>query len=72
MARCLIGCGSNRGRRREQIDRAVELLRFMPGVSVRAVSHYRETAPVGGPAGQQAFLIGWNHHQGKGLGPSQG
>jgi len=58
MARCLIGCGSNRGRRREQIDRAVELLRFMPGVSVRAVSHYRETAPVGGPAGQQAFLNG--------------
>ena len=30
----------------------------MPGVSVGAVSHYRETAPVGGPPGQQSFLNG--------------
>ncbi|MFN9368722.1 MAG: 2-amino-4-hydroxy-6-hydroxymethyldihydropteridine diphosphokinase [Planctomycetia bacterium] len=58
MARCLIGCGSNLGRRREQLDRAVELLRFMPGVSVLAVSRYRETRPVGGPAGQPPFLNG--------------
>mgnify|MGYP006275672203 CR=1 FL=1 len=58
MARCLIACGSNRGRRREQLDRAVELLRAMPGMAVRAVSHYRETAPVGGPPGQQPFLNG--------------
>ena len=56
MARCLIGCGSNLGQRREQLDRAVELLRFMPGVRVLAVSRYRETRPVGGPAGQSAFL----------------
>ena len=58
MARCLIGCGSNLGRRREQLDRAVELLRFMPGVTLTAVSRYRETRPVGGPAGQGAFLNG--------------
>jgi 2-amino-4-hydroxy-6-hydroxymethyldihydropteridine diphosphokinase len=58
MARCLIGCGSNRGPRREQLDRAVELLRAMPGVTVRAVSHYSETTPVGGPPGQQSFLNG--------------
>lgn len=58
MARCLIGCGSNRGDRREQLDQAVELLRFMPGVSLVAVSRYRETRPVGGPAGQGAFLNG--------------
>jgi len=58
MARCLIGCCSNRGQRREQLDRALELLRFMPGVAVRAVSRYRETRPVGGPAGQSAFLNG--------------
>jgi 2-amino-4-hydroxy-6-hydroxymethyldihydropteridine diphosphokinase len=56
MARCLIGCGSNLGRRREQLDRAIELLRFMPGVAVQAVSRYRETAAVGGPPGQDAFL----------------
>lgn len=58
MARCLIGCGSNLGRRREQLDRAVELLRFMPGVSVVAVSRYRETLPIGGPDGQPPFLNG--------------
>lgn len=58
MARCLIGCGSNLGRRREQLDRAVELLRFMPGVRMLAVSRYRETRPVGGPAGQEAYLNG--------------
>ena len=56
MARCLIGCGSNLGRRREQLDRAIELLRFMPGVEMKAVSRYRETSAVGGPPAQQAFL----------------
>lgn len=58
MARCLIGCGSNLGRRREQLDRAVELLRFMPGVALLAVSRFRETTPVGGPAGQDPYLNG--------------
>jgi 2-amino-4-hydroxy-6-hydroxymethyldihydropteridine diphosphokinase len=58
MARCLIGCGSNLGRRREQLDRAIELLRFMPGVEMRAVSRFRETVPVGGPPLQDPFLNG--------------
>lgn len=58
MARCLIGCGSNLGKRREQLDRALELLRFMPGVTFLASSRYRETPPVGGPAGQGPFLNG--------------
>ncbi len=58
MARCLIGCGSNLGKRREQLDRALELLRFMPGVTFLAASRYRETPPVGGPSGQGSFLNG--------------
>ena len=58
MARCLVGCGSNLGRRREQLDRAVELLRFMPGVRMLAVSRFRETRPVGGPVGQSPYLNG--------------
>jgi 2-amino-4-hydroxy-6-hydroxymethyldihydropteridine diphosphokinase len=58
MARCLIGCGSNVGQRREQLDRAVELLRFMPGVSLVSVSRYRETRPIGGPPSQPPFLNG--------------
>jgi 2-amino-4-hydroxy-6-hydroxymethyldihydropteridine diphosphokinase len=58
MARCLIGCGSNLGRRRQQLDRAIELLRFMPGVTLLEVSRFRETVPIGGPPGQDAFLNG--------------
>lgn len=58
MARCLIGCGSNLGSRRQQLDRALELLRFMPGVELLAVSRFRETRPIGGPGLQGAFLNG--------------
>jgi 2-amino-4-hydroxy-6-hydroxymethyldihydropteridine diphosphokinase len=56
MARCLIGCGSNVGSRHDFLDRALELLRFMPGVAVTAVSRYRDTRPIGGPPDQDAFL----------------
>jgi len=56
MAQCLIGCGSNQGLRREQLDGAVELLRFMPGVTLQKVSRLRETRPIGGPVGQAPFL----------------
>lgn len=52
----LIGLGSNLGDRRAHLDRAVAALAETPGVSVRAVSSYHETAPAGGPAGQGAFL----------------
>ena len=58
MARCLIGCGSNLGRRREQLDRAIELVRFMPGITLVSVSRFLETAPIGGPPGQGSFLNG--------------
>jgi 2-amino-4-hydroxy-6-hydroxymethyldihydropteridine diphosphokinase len=58
MARCLIGCGSNLGQRREQLDRALELLGFMPGVELVAVSRFHETRPVGGPGDQGAYLNG--------------
>ena len=58
MACCLIGCGSNQGARREQLDRAVELLGVMPGITMRAVSRHRETRPIGGPPDQAPFLNG--------------
>lgn len=58
MARCLIGCGSNLGPRRDLLDRAIELLRFMPGVTVLQTSHFHESKAVGGPADQPAFLNG--------------
>ncbi|MEO1990749.1 MAG: 2-amino-4-hydroxy-6-hydroxymethyldihydropteridine diphosphokinase [Pirellulales bacterium] len=58
MAKCLIGCGSNIGPRREQLDRAIEFLRYMPGVALQKVSHWKETVPIGGPPGQESFLNG--------------
>jgi 2-amino-4-hydroxy-6-hydroxymethyldihydropteridine diphosphokinase len=36
----------------------MELLRFMPGVTLVSVSRYRETRPIGGPPGQGVFLNG--------------
>jgi 2-amino-4-hydroxy-6-hydroxymethyldihydropteridine diphosphokinase len=52
----LIALGSNMGDRRDQLDRAVTALASTTGIDVRAVSAYHETAPVGGPGGQGAFL----------------
>lgn len=58
MARCLVAFGSNLGERRDHLDRAVELLGFMPGIQLLEVSRYHETVPIGGPAGQPPFLNG--------------
>lgn len=54
--RCLIGCGANLGCRREQLDQAIDILRFMPGINLLEVSRFIETRPIGGPPGQPAFL----------------
>jgi 2-amino-4-hydroxy-6-hydroxymethyldihydropteridine diphosphokinase len=51
-----IALGSNLGDRREYLDRALQALRETAGIAVSKVSAYYETAPVGGPPGQGAFL----------------
>ncbi len=51
-----IGLGSNLGDRKGTLDRRVGLLAAMNGIVVHRVSSYRETAPVGGPAGQGPYL----------------
>ncbi len=56
MATALLGLGSNLGDRAAALDRAVELLRAQPLVSLSAVSSYRISKPAGGPAGQDEFL----------------
>ena len=56
VARCLIGCGANIGARREQLDQAIDMLRFMPGIQLMHVSQFLETNPVGGPPGQPPYL----------------
>ena len=52
----LIGLGSNLGDRLALLDAAVASLRETPGITIRAVSSFHETTPVGGPIGQGAFL----------------
>ena len=54
--RVLLGLGSNLGDRQRHLDGALAALAATPGVTVRAVSAYRETPPVGGPSGQGAYL----------------
>jgi len=51
-----IGLGSNLGDRRANTDAAVAALRADRGVASVELSSVRETAPVGGPAGQAQFL----------------
>jgi 2-amino-4-hydroxy-6-hydroxymethyldihydropteridine diphosphokinase len=51
-----IALGSNLGDRRATLTRALELLAEADGVRVSAVSEMIETAPVGGPGGQGAYL----------------
>jgi 2-amino-4-hydroxy-6-hydroxymethyldihydropteridine diphosphokinase len=45
--RAYVGVGANLGDRRATIERAIELLRAVPGVEVLAVSSLRETDPIG-------------------------
>jgi 3-oxoacyl-[acyl-carrier protein] reductase len=56
MSRAFLALGSNLGDRQANLDRAILRLRAEPGIYVRHVSSYYETAPVGGPAGQGAYL----------------
>ena len=52
----MIGLGSNLGDRRAHLEYATAALAETPGIVVLAVSSYHQTAPVGGPGGQGAFL----------------
>jgi 2-amino-4-hydroxy-6-hydroxymethyldihydropteridine diphosphokinase len=56
MRQAYIAIGGNLGDRRATLDRAIETLRRTPGVRVLDVSAFHETAPVGGPPGQGAYL----------------
>ena len=56
MPRVYLALGSNLGDRQRFLDEAVRRLRAVPGLTIRRVSPYYETAPVGGPAGSGAYL----------------
>ncbi len=53
-----LAIGANLGVRAATLDAAVRRLRAEPGLRVVAVSRWFETAPVGGPGGQPAYLNG--------------
>ncbi|MAF67016.1 MAG: 2-amino-4-hydroxy-6-hydroxymethyldihydropteridine diphosphokinase [Planctomycetes bacterium] len=53
-----VALGSNLGDRRAHLERAVVALGDVTGTRVVRVSRWIETAPVGGPPGQPAFLNG--------------
>ncbi|REK07514.1 MAG: 2-amino-4-hydroxy-6-hydroxymethyldihydropteridine diphosphokinase [Planctomycetota bacterium] len=56
MPRTLIACGANLGDRKQTLTRAIELLAADPSIGALASSGFHETAPVGGPSDQPAFL----------------
>lgn len=56
MSRAYLALGSNLGDRQAHLDRAVYRLRAEPGITLRRISSYYETAPVGGPSGQSPYL----------------
>jgi 2-amino-4-hydroxy-6-hydroxymethyldihydropteridine diphosphokinase len=58
MALALIALGSNLGDRQQHLEAALTALRNRSDVQVEAVSRWWETAPVGGPPGQEAYLNG--------------
>jgi 2-amino-4-hydroxy-6-hydroxymethyldihydropteridine diphosphokinase len=56
MPRALVALGANLGDRRHALRRAVELLGAEGANTGMAASRFYETAPIGGPSGQGAFL----------------
>ena len=58
MPRCLIALGANLGDRAKTLALAIERLEATEGIAVLARSPWLETAPVGGPGEQPAFLNG--------------
>ena len=57
MARAFVGVGSNLGDRETLLNEAVAALRGLPKTEVRAISSFRDTAPVG-IVDQPRFLNG--------------
>ena len=51
-----IALGSNLGDRRATLEGAIAALAGTRGISVRKVSSFHETEPVGGPSGQGLYL----------------
>lgn len=53
---CFLGIGSNLGERRKYIKLAIKRIGSLKNTKVLKISSIIETAPVGGPLGQNKFL----------------
>lgn len=51
-----IAMGSNLGSKGQTLRAALDQLRNTPGITLKRVSSFRETAPLGGPADQPNYL----------------
>lgn len=58
MTQCLLGLGSNLGDRQQTLRQATSRVANLDGCQLIAHSRWHETAPIGGPSGQGAFLNG--------------
>ena len=58
MARSLLALGSNLGNRSQLLREACHAIGRLPQTQLLSRSRWHETAPIGGPAGQQPFLNG--------------
>src|SRR5687768_11167092 len=54
--RAYIALGSNLGDRQDFLNRALAALREHPSITVHKVSDFIETAPAGGPPGQNPYF----------------
>ena len=58
MAKCLLALGSNLGDRQARLSGACREIARIPGTKILAKSRWHQTAPIGGPSGQQPFYNG--------------
>src|SRR6266481_4754643 len=56
MASFLLALGANQGDRVGNLLSALDALRQQPGICVKRVSSFIETAPIGGPVGQSKYF----------------
>jgi len=56
MSSCLLGLGSNVGDRARSLSDVLDRLKRYPGIELLRHSGFPETAPAGGPTGQDAYL----------------
>ena len=58
MAECAIALGSNQGNSLDILERSLNVLNLIPGITLKTVSSWYQTKPVGTPQPQPDYLNG--------------